>query len=156
MEKYEKKKQHSIIISTNNAFNEEEGSYEIIMNTISKVVHFLDQEFSLYEYHKCRSKVSLPFYVEEKGIFTNKIIGFWPLHPSEVDKEVVSDMYIIGDKNIEGFLRDIHERKFDSITELWDYFEDNCAIMCQIYDSAHIEVHSKDIAIITKIDQLIE
>lgn len=50
MDRYVKRK-HSLIISTNDAYNKEEGVYETIDNVINQVLNILKLKYNLYIYY---------------------------------------------------------------------------------------------------------
>ncbi|MRQ34270.1 phosphate transporter, partial [Bacillus anthracis] len=51
MDRYVKKEKHSLIISTNDAYNKEEGVYETIDNVINQVLNILKLKYNLYIYY---------------------------------------------------------------------------------------------------------
>lgn len=154
MDRYVKKEKHSLIISTNDAYNKEEGVYETIDNVINQVLNILKLKYNLYIYYlegyNKKSKENEK-YVALKGIFTRDIVIFEPLELSILNDGYISERFIVGDIEIEQKLESIMKNSYRSIVEIEEYLCQNCEVVCKIFDSAYIEIQTKDYSIIEEI-----
>ncbi|PEL14610.1 phosphate transporter [Bacillus wiedmannii] len=154
MDRYVKKEKHSLIISTNDAYNKEEGVYETIDNVINQVLNILNLKYNLYIYYlggySNKSKENEK-YVALKGIFTRDVVIFEPLELSILNDGYISERFIVGDIEIEQKLESIMKNSYRSIVEIEEYLFENCEVVCKIFDSAYIEIQTKDHSIIEEI-----
>lgn len=154
MDRYVKKEKHSLIISTNDAYNKEEGVYETIDNVINQVLNILKLKYNLYIYYlegyNKKSKENEK-YVALKGIFTRDIVIFEPLELSILNDGYISERFVVGDIEIEQKLESIMKNSYRSIVEIEEYLCQNCEVVCKIFDSAYIEIQTKDYSIIEEI-----
>lgn len=154
MGEYMKKEKHSLIISSNDNYNEEERVYETINNVINQVLKVLNLKYSLYIYYlddyKEKQKITEK-YVVLKGIFSRNIVIFEPLDLSILNDEYILERFIVGDREIEQKIESVKKNSYASIVELEEYLRNNCEIFCKIFDSAYIEIQAQDNSIIEEI-----
>lgn len=158
-EKFEILENHSLIVTTNDRFDKEKGQYEVLPNTIKKIILYLSERFELFDYYQdhFKNKDKVNYFIVLKKLISKDIIVFEPLDNSFFEEEYVLERFIIGSENIQPILQVIKSKDFSSKAELEEFLQKKLKIdvLCKIYDSSYIEINSKNSLIIKQIKEII-
>ncbi|WP_461611879.1 phosphate transporter [Cytobacillus kochii] len=151
---------YSLIISTNDKYNNLKGEYEVIPNTIKNIISYLSTNFNLYNYYKdyYKNKENIENFVVLKKILTREIVVFEPFNLDILNDEYIMDLNIIGLRdNNQLHMNELLNKEFSDINDVRELLlhKNQVVVSCQVYDSNYIEVISTDFEIIARLKDIL-
>lgn len=158
-EYYKTQEKHSLIVSSNDKYNNHKGEYEVISKTIKDIILYLSTEFTLFNYYKdyYQNKENVENYVVLKKLLNKDIVVFEPLNLDILNDEYILELSIIGLVEEQLNMNNFNNKEFNNITELEEFLLHVCKVdvFCQVYDSNYIEVNTSNFKIIERIKEIL-